>query len=69
MIEYTITVKNANFKVVERDTLPEPLILDRNNADLQKMIGKVLAEFKKSAFALDESGDPPDISLKATLVF
>lgn len=67
MIEYSITIKNANFKIVEKDMLEEGFVLDRNNPKLSSMIQKAHEQFRKSVPQSDEAVDPPDITFKATL--
>ena len=63
MIELSITIKDENSKLVEKDTHYEPILLDPQNPILKQEIDKALKKFNR-----DPNSEAPAIIVKAKLV-
>lgn len=63
MIELSITIRDENSKLVEKDTYFEPILLDPQSPFLKQEIDKALKKFNR-----DPNAEAPAIIIKAKLV-
>lgn len=63
MIEYSVTVKDENTKIVESDTTSDPLVLDPNNEYIHHLVKSALDKFKA-----DPNLESPEIVFRAKMV-
>lgn len=62
MIEISISIKDENSKLVERQIRYEPLTLDYDNPEIVEMVGHAMTNFNSS------SGEAPTIILTTKMV-
>ena len=64
MIEYSITIKDENVKLTEKEISYEPLLLSRDNEQLVNRIQQAFNNFKNTS-----GNESPDVIIKATMVW
>lgn len=71
MIEYSITVKNENAKLTEKEISYDPITLSQDNPLLGEKVNRVFEKFLQTQKS--ENGtvqvEQPDIIIKATLIW
>lgn len=66
MIEYEVRIKDEGCTLCQKEVIYTPLLLDRDNANLQDKIKEVFDKFKA---AHPESSDSPEITFKAKILW